>query len=222
MKKAIFEFAIAILPGIIACYIQFGFDYIKEFIVNRTGVESVENRNFDSTDEILGDKAGHMHTAYVTKKENFFEPTCVDIGGYESVIYCDCGEELERSTFTTEAYGHNYIGTISEPTCVGRGFTEYTCSRCNDTYVDYYVGALGHDYEDGVCIRCGYSDSKYVKVYDSKEIMKVLSNSVVSDSGSYADYFGTKSISVFAEDRYNCFSINTAVSYNLWGAKYKM
>lgn len=58
-------------------------------------------------------------------------------------------------------------------------------------------------------------------MYDSKEIMKILSKSIVSDCSSYAEYLGSDSISVFAEDRRNCFSINTAVSYNLWGNNVK-
>lgn len=46
--------------------------------------------------------------------------------------------------------------------------------------------------------------------------MEVLSNSLVSDSGKFESYLGDESISVFAENRYNCFSFETAVSYNLW------
>lgn len=78
------------------------------------------------------------------------------------------------------------------------------------------VKALGHKYKNGICIRCKYEDPNYVKVYNSKEIMEILSKSIVS-SGAYAEYLGSDSISVFAKDRHNCFSLNTAVSYNLWG-----
>lgn len=66
-------------------------------------------------------------------------------------------------------------------------------------------------------MRCGQEDPDYTKVYTSENIMQSLSSSVVSSSGTYRDYLGNDSISVFAEDQYNCFSINTAVSYNLWG-----
>ena len=46
--------------------------------------------------------------------------------------------------------------------------------------------------------------------------MKILSESIVSNTGGYSQYLGTDSISVLAEDKYNCFLINTAVSYNLF------
>ena len=51
----------------------------------------------------------------------------------------------------------------------------------------------------------------------SEEIMKILSSSVLSDSGKYQEYLGSDSINVFAEDKQNAFSIHTLVSYNIWG-----
>lgn len=78
------------------------------------------------------------------------------------------------------------------------------------------VKALGHKYKNGICIRCRHKDPNYVKVYNSEEIMKIFSKSVVS-SGAYSEHLGSDTISVFAKDRHNCFSLNTAVSYNLWG-----
>jgi tetratricopeptide (TPR) repeat protein len=51
----------------------------------------------------------------------------------------------------------------------------------------------------------------------SKDIMQILSESVLSQSGTYKAYLGSDSINAFAEDQYNAFSINTAVSYNMWG-----
>lgn len=51
----------------------------------------------------------------------------------------------------------------------------------------------------------------------SKDIMQILSASVLSNSGGYKAYIGSDYINAFAEDQYNAFSINTAVSYNIWG-----
>ncbi len=206
LKKAIIEFIISILTAILGCYIQVGYDYIANVIINKTNyIETSEN------------KTEHIHTDYMTIKENIVNPTCVNVGSYELVTKCKCGEELNREFIILQDLGHNYINVTTEPTCVDRGFITYTCNKCNDTYIHNYIDALGHDYEEGVCIRCGYSDPNYAKIYDSEEIMKILSNSIVSDTGAYEDYLGAESISVFAEDRYNCFSISTAVSYNLWG-----
>ena len=41
---------------------------------------------------------------------------------------------------------HNYINKIVSPTCTAKGYTTHTCSKCEYTYNDTYVDALGHDF----------------------------------------------------------------------------
>lgn len=135
-----------------------------------------ENKDTNSTPE-------HTHVKYKTKKENIVKSQCNKKGHYDSVTYCQCGQEIKRKTITTKV--------------------------------------LKHEYKKGICTRCKHKDPNYIKVYDSKEIMKILSKSIVSDCSSYVEYLGSDSISVFAEDKHNCFSIETAVSYNLWGGNVK-
>lgn len=214
LKKAIIEFFLALLSGLIGLFLQYGFDYISPVIFQKDKdiVSNIDNDNYNETEK----RVKHIHEVFSTEIENSIAPTCNDKGSYEEVEYCECGEELSRNTITVEALGHNYKKVITDPTCNDQGFTTFICNRCNDTYISDYVGALGHNYEEGICTQCGYSDPNYVKIYDSKEIMKVLSESIVSNTGGYSQYLGTDSISVLAEDRYNCFAINTAVSYNLW------
>ena len=69
------------------------------------------------------------------------------------------------------AFGHSYSKTVIKPTCVDEGYTEHTCSKCNDSYKDTYKDALGHKYSSKVtkptcteqgytthtCSRCTYS-----------------------------------------------------------------
>ena len=43
------------------------------------------------------------------------------------------------------------------PTCTQAGYTTYTCS-CGDSYKSDYKDALGHDYKNGLCTRCGAKD----------------------------------------------------------------
>jgi len=71
-------------------------------------------------------------------------PTCTEEG--EWVIRCtdpDCND-LIIGTGTIAALGHVYEGVITAPTCTEDGFTTFTCTRCEDTYVDDEVDALGH------------------------------------------------------------------------------
>lgn len=47
-----------------------------------------------------------------------------------------------------EAHTHAYVEVVTDPTCTEQGYTTYTCS-CDDSYVDNYVDALGHNWVDG-------------------------------------------------------------------------
>lgn len=80
---------------------------------------------------------GHKFTTYEVTKA----ATCTETG--TKVATCDnhCGE---TDTQTIPALGHSYTSVVTAPTCTAQGYTTYTCSRCNDTYVDDYVPANGH------------------------------------------------------------------------------
>ncbi|MGM9651765.1 MAG: leucine-rich repeat domain-containing protein, partial [Faecousia sp.] len=54
---------------------------------------------------------------------------------------------------------HDYTYSVSTvlPTCTQKGYTVHTCA-CGDSYTDSYVDALGHDFVDGVCTRCGIQE----------------------------------------------------------------
>lgn len=72
---------------------------------------------------------------------------------------------------------HNYTKTTTEPTCISKGYTTYTCSLCEDSYVDDYTEAVGHNYtvkitpptctqagrEHGTCTRCDDEYDKEIK-----------------------------------------------------------
>ena len=53
---------------------------------------------------------------------------------------------------------HSYQVVVTAPTCTEQGYTTHTCTACGDSYVDTYVDALGHKYENGVCVQCGEKD----------------------------------------------------------------
>ena len=55
---------------------------------------------------------------------------------------------------------HSYTATVTAPTCTDMGYTTHTCS-CGDSYTDNYRDALGHDYINGICSRCGEADPNY-------------------------------------------------------------
>ena len=80
----------------------------------------------------------------------------------------------EFSTIHCDDYGINhdyYRKLIKKPTCTDKGVTEYTCSRCQYTFSEENVDALGHKYtvktlvkptcvsggkNEYICDRCSY------------------------------------------------------------------
>lgn len=61
-------------------------------------------------------------------------------------VCTECGEK--------EAHHYAEGIVIKEPTCTEKGEKEFTCTKCNGTKTEE-IDALGHNYVDGVCNRCG-------------------------------------------------------------------
>ena len=78
-----------------------------------------------------------------------------------------------------EAHEHSYTAVVTPPTCTEKGYTTHTCS-CGDSYVDTYVDALGHSWDNGkvtkeptetetgvktfTCTRCGETRTETMPV----------------------------------------------------------
>ena len=87
--------------------------------------------------------------------------TCTETGLTEGKKCTICGQ-VTVAQEVTEALGHEYEATVTAPTCTRGGYTTHDCIRCDDSYVDSYVPALGHNYEDGICTGCGKSENPSV------------------------------------------------------------
>ena len=70
-------------------------------------------------------------------------PTCTEAGELDAVCK-SCGYNLHEDI---EPLNHNYEVVVTEPTCTSQGYTTYTCSRCQDSYVDLYTDMVDHDFE---------------------------------------------------------------------------
>ena len=70
-------------------------------------------------------------------------PTCTTIGwdAYETCSRCDYTTYAEKP-----ALGHDYAAKTTKPTCTEKGYTTHTCTRCQGSYRDAIVSALGHWY----------------------------------------------------------------------------
>ena len=60
---------------------------------------------------------------------------------------------MGKNEHRSDVHVHNYVPTVTDPTCTEQGYTTYTCQNdgCdNPTYVDNYVPATGHSFTNYV------------------------------------------------------------------------
>jgi len=87
----------------------------------------------------------HSEKGQYTVNENVVPATCTEDGTYDEVVRCSgCDTEFSRTARTVDELGHDYNDVVTAPTCTEQGYTMYTCSRCDDSYIGNYVDALGH------------------------------------------------------------------------------
>ena len=59
---------------------------------------------------------------------------------------------------------HSYKDVVTAPTCTAKGYTTHTCA-CGDSYVDTYVDALGHAWDNGKVTKQPTATEDGVKTY---------------------------------------------------------
>ena len=71
------------------------------------------------------------------------------------ISIADFNEPLTGATLHLKEHVHSFGNpVVTAPNCTEQGFTTRTC-KCGETTTDTYVDALGHEYKNGVCSRCG-------------------------------------------------------------------
>lgn len=86
-----------------------------------------------------------------------FPATCTK-DGYSVYTCSRCGKPKDgRHDFIVKAPGHQFVETTVAPTCTESGYTVQKCSACGEETGERtnLVAPLGHEYKNGVCIRCG-------------------------------------------------------------------
>lgn len=142
--------------------------------------DKTENVELPEITEPAQTEPPHIHR-YV--ENGSLEPTCTT-AGYTKTI-CECGDEKQEDIPALE---HDYKAVITDATCTEAGYTTYTCSRCNDSFVDDEVEALGHDVKnettvakatclkdgrkEGTCSRCNAKIETKLPALDHNFILK--------------------------------------------------
>ena len=158
----------------------------------------------------------HTHTH--DYKSTVTKPTCTEKG--YTTHTCSCGDSYKDSykdalghlyifgkcircgekEDSSETHKHDYKSRVVEPTCTEGGYTLWEC-ECGKSYETLHTKALGHEYKDGLCVRCGAKDPnahthKYVETVTKPTCTEkgytTYTCSVCNDSykGSYTDSLG--------------------------------
>ena len=130
----------------------------------------------------FGKAMGGTEPTY-TYTETVVAPTCTEQG--YTLHTCNEDESKSFKDNYTEALGHDFVeGTCTRcgeadpdynpeptytytvsvvaPTCTEQGYTLHTCNEDESkSFKDNYTEALGHDFVEGTCTRCGEADPDY-------------------------------------------------------------
>ncbi len=116
-------------------------------------------------------------------------PTCTETGLTEGTHCSVCNAVLTAQEIVP-ALGHDYVVVTTQPTCTEQGYTTHTCSRCDDSYVDTYVDALGHtvvidELVAPTCTETGLTEGTHCSVCNAvltdQEVVPALGHTVVID-----------------------------------------
>ena len=94
------------------------------------------------------DHAYHNDKEWIVTKE----PDCFNEGEAYNVCF-KCGEKV---VLPVQKLEHDFDApVIHEPTCTEEGKMTMDCPLCGMKVISDKKPALGHDFKDGVCTRCG-------------------------------------------------------------------
>ena len=132
--------------------------------------------------------ASHTTTVEAEVSETVMkQPTCTSegMGAFVATATFD-GEEYTdtKESAAIPALGHSFscYRTVTPATCTETGYARSTCYRCGASH-SRVLPALGHDFVDGICSRCGLKDPDAVYVNPFKDIPD--SGAWFSDSVEY-------------------------------------
>ena len=162
--------------------------YGEWYVVNSAtctedGLQRSDCNSCDAYETKVIEKLGH-----VVVIDHTVSPTCTTTGLTEGSHCSRCNEVLVKQEVIAKL-GHDYTFVVTNPTCLDKGYTTYTCTRCSHSYVSDYVDALGHNYgewyvvTEAICTKDGLSkhDCTRCDAYETKVIDK-LGHVVVIDN----------------------------------------
>jgi len=106
------------------------------------------------------------YTTYVcTRCDNSYKTLWTQATGHSKGPEANCTDNQICTVcgiLLVKAYGHDYLPTVTEPTCTAQGYTTFSCSQCHESYRDVWTDPVPHTpgadatcTEDQLCTVCG-------------------------------------------------------------------
>lgn len=141
-------------PGYTTYTCECGYSYTDDEVAALghvyNDIEYTWNKDFSSVTakRTCVNDAVHVEKETVNSTYEETPATCTEAGeGKHSAIFENKAFETQVKVVEIPATGHNYKSVVTAPTCEEYGYTTYTCSVCNDSYVEDGDDPLDHDYE---------------------------------------------------------------------------
>lgn len=133
--------------------------YIKEDDITRISLSNDEIILDSSNDTAqllatitLADNSSNEHIIWLSEDESVAtvneDGVIKAIGNGKTTIVAvsdDSGISDSCEVIVLFECKHNYLSSVTAPTCIEIGYTTYTCSKCGDTYTGKATNSLGHD-----------------------------------------------------------------------------
>ena len=148
----------------------------KDNVLNVTGgsVNYVwaQNTNANANKGTINVTGGHVAYVYVAAANG----ALCDVSNITLNVNADCtywepylasnNSEyfVENVDGVYRVHEHSYEAVVTDPTCTEQGYTTHTCS-CGDSYVDSYVDAKDHAWNDGEITTAPGCETEGVKTY---------------------------------------------------------
>lgn len=125
---------------------------------------SAEPELFDNIEELeksVLEEITETQTAEEENEEQGTEPVYVTETGIELDFVPDMDTLVAEAAEEIPEHECSWISYVSaEPTCTAAGERTYECEICGKTTTER-IDPKGHNYENGVCTRCGSNDRDY-------------------------------------------------------------
>ena len=147
-----------------------------DFVVIRKEKANACQHNYEQTTIAAEcERPGYIIMTCSSCGDSYVQKTLAELGhDYLNGTCTRCGQKEGETP-----HKHSYKDIVTAPTCTEKGYTTHTCA-CGESYVDTYVDALGHAWDNGkvtkeptetetgtktfTCTRCGETRTETMPV----------------------------------------------------------